>query len=1168
MPNTRPLSQWPKLLIGPILRRVTMSQASVFIGTKMACQASIKIYQGRQASGAGTVLASSAPVTLTRIGENLFVAVLSVTIPAGQSEGATLSYDIEIVENGGAPQTLNSLGLLGGSAATDKRRKDFPLGYDVGQLPSFLLPPKTVDQLRLVHGSCRKPHGGGANEADAMNLLDLAIGQAISGGAAANTRPHQLVLTGDQIYADDVAPALLSVLTETGDTLLGWRETLPAIPQDMEFLTNPGWRTRYLAMPDVDIKATAPDDALDYSQSHLLRFGEWVAMYIFAWSDALWPATTSGDYDLPGQPLAVPVQKIIDKAVTLGLMKKPPQSANFALGLVTWLSKFSERIAEHWKKTRPEALRYAKTVRLTARALANCPTYMMFDDHEITDDWNVSKRVHDRLKGNGRSDAKGEVGPRLLRNGLSAYAIFQHWGNVPEDFAPGTKGKHLLDMWSYTGSAGCLLTANTRVADTILGLLPGDSPIPPLSNPSRQDFQRMRWDYAIAFPAHRLVSLDTRTWRFFPTGQPFSWSDLAAVAPSAADIARRSDIAQLGGDLIQKQATAWQTAAAQVTAPAMGHYAQLLQTYADLAGAGTETVIPLRKRLLTIVVQVEALRQSLPKRAVLPATAIDDPDLHYAGKVTVNLGMTAPDLTALSNFINAGMGSTPEELKTGILSLLHQIPTLDLGPKATDLTATLEAAADFVEAAWAKSEVAMVHSALRVIDRGGSQLWSVLSTISATGTIFGNFATAAASNLTQAMQLAATRGVSLFSEKLFRSGANRLAPGLIRDDALAFIVSRPLQSVGTADHVTFFLSPAPIFGNRLVEFAQRAAVTKLVAQGKAGEEEMDYEPWSGNIPSMMQFFEAAASLDCAIVLSGDVHYAGSTVYRVTGKKMSTRYIQLTSSSTRNSDSATRKAGLVDDIAYDTHGNLVFLQADWTALLDKSNPAFPLLANYARVAIGEKLDAINPVAITKAKWSEFKVWCKEPLDLAAIQTTALRILAAPVNTFRNGSNEAMWQVNASIENLKAYLDDPIQAVFGDFLSAPDVMRQQLTGFFDMVGLIDLGSGLRMEGGVVLRDHRSPRLPLYPVINTRLTVRGKTEKKMVEDLQRRTVGHANLGFVQIYCRGGEVTEVHHELRWYPIDSPPGETDPKPRTDYIGTLHRAGWHGNALAPTGAIR
>jgi hypothetical protein len=40
-------------------------------------------------------------------------------------------------------------------------------------------------------------------------------------------RPHQLFLTGDQIYADEVADVLLVALTDAGDTLLGWKEELP-----------------------------------------------------------------------------------------------------------------------------------------------------------------------------------------------------------------------------------------------------------------------------------------------------------------------------------------------------------------------------------------------------------------------------------------------------------------------------------------------------------------------------------------------------------------------------------------------------------------------------------------------------------------------------------------------------------------------------------------------------------------------------------------------------------------------------------------------------------------------------------------------------------------------------------------------------------------------------
>jgi hypothetical protein len=35
-------------------------------------------------------------------------------------------------------------------------------------------------------------------------------------------RPHQLLLTGDQIYADDVPACLLATLRETAEPLLGW----------------------------------------------------------------------------------------------------------------------------------------------------------------------------------------------------------------------------------------------------------------------------------------------------------------------------------------------------------------------------------------------------------------------------------------------------------------------------------------------------------------------------------------------------------------------------------------------------------------------------------------------------------------------------------------------------------------------------------------------------------------------------------------------------------------------------------------------------------------------------------------------------------------------------------------------------------------------------------
>jgi hypothetical protein len=41
-------------------------------------------------------------------------------------------------------------------------------------------------------------------------------------------RPHQVSLTGDQIYADEVIDVLLAMLMDASDTLMGWTELFAA----------------------------------------------------------------------------------------------------------------------------------------------------------------------------------------------------------------------------------------------------------------------------------------------------------------------------------------------------------------------------------------------------------------------------------------------------------------------------------------------------------------------------------------------------------------------------------------------------------------------------------------------------------------------------------------------------------------------------------------------------------------------------------------------------------------------------------------------------------------------------------------------------------------------------------------------------------------------------
>ena len=88
------------------------------------------------------------------------------------------------------------------------------LGYDEGELPGFALPPPALTDLRILHGSCRRPgftyvEDDGTKSFDALAFVDDLIlewrrGTADGAPFDANVRPHQLFLTGDQIYADDV----------------------------------------------------------------------------------------------------------------------------------------------------------------------------------------------------------------------------------------------------------------------------------------------------------------------------------------------------------------------------------------------------------------------------------------------------------------------------------------------------------------------------------------------------------------------------------------------------------------------------------------------------------------------------------------------------------------------------------------------------------------------------------------------------------------------------------------------------------------------------------------------------------------------------------------------------------------------------------------------------
>jgi hypothetical protein len=95
------------------------------------------------------------------VGEHLHIGLPFIAL--GEQSAAFLpgqidSYNLTITPDGGAPQTLASLGLLTTVTGVEQNEKllvkpHLALGYANGMLPSFVLPPSQLTDLKLLHGS-------------------------------------------------------------------------------------------------------------------------------------------------------------------------------------------------------------------------------------------------------------------------------------------------------------------------------------------------------------------------------------------------------------------------------------------------------------------------------------------------------------------------------------------------------------------------------------------------------------------------------------------------------------------------------------------------------------------------------------------------------------------------------------------------------------------------------------------------------------------------------------------------------------------------------------------------------------------------------------------------------------------------------------------------------
>lgn len=464
----------PLVLAGPVLQRVTSEAVSVWVAVQRPCQVQLTVSSTTQAGHQiGAPLMAGHQATMA-FGTYLHVVVVTARLLRAEPlvSDRIYAYDLAFTLDDAESSPLSLQAAL--------CSHQFPrveISYFAHQQPTFVLPATHLDDLRMVHGSCRKPHGDGF---DALPILDCLIEAAAS---EPQCRPQQLFMTGDQIYGDDVAAPLLWVATHVGEALLGWEERLPVGPRepdDVVYYTPtellPGERAE-VATAQAGFTAGLQGKQQKVT-SHLLSLGEYYASYLLAWSPVCWPKIP------PGQAI------------------------------------MRDRTAiRQWEQEARDMRQFVHTLWKVRRALANIPAYSIFDDHDVSDDWNLNQAWCLRVLGR-------PLGRRVVQNALLAYALFQGWGNTPWQFEAAQPGAKLLQAaQAWSASQGTDAAAWAAIARYV-GLPPSDpltrlpTFVPDDLDPSvmrlARDPDALTWHFSVTGPCHEVMVLDTRNWRGYP----------------------------------------------------------------------------------------------------------------------------------------------------------------------------------------------------------------------------------------------------------------------------------------------------------------------------------------------------------------------------------------------------------------------------------------------------------------------------------------------------------------------------------------------------------------------------------------------------------------------------------------------------------------------------
>ena len=399
------LSDLPLVLAGPLLRRCTPSSLTLWLATSQPVAGHLALLPdsgGAVSIGKDRWRRSCQQI---RAADHLWFQMVEIKLETDLPKDCWIGYELSFAPLTEPEQNLSSLTE---SHFVSWRQWAPDLAYPGKETPGFVLKSRLT---KLLHGSCRKPH----------HESDDGLWRADDELAAKDPQdwPAVLIMSGDQIYADDVAAPFLASIHQLTDRLGFADEALPCSEVHSSHQLHrdhPYYYHRETLLPDTEGGqavtdlvfggARKPVFTSDNAHNHLITLAEVLSMYLLVWSPAGWQNRT-----VPG-------------------MEDLPQTLT------------SDQAVLYLREAR-ELERFVGGLSKVRRLMAHLPVAMIFDDHDITDDWNLTAAWEQTAYGQDFSH-------RIIGNTLIGYLLCQGWGNAPEQI-PDTLIKQVQRCLSKPG---------------------------------------------------------------------------------------------------------------------------------------------------------------------------------------------------------------------------------------------------------------------------------------------------------------------------------------------------------------------------------------------------------------------------------------------------------------------------------------------------------------------------------------------------------------------------------------------------------------------------------------------------------------------------------------------------------------------------------------------